>query len=173
MGPVLRTAHLPSPALPTFLPPCTTTHMMHSLGHLSLALLHTSEEAGRQRCGGAPSSTPTPSVWSPPGDRSGKAGQAAPVWEPLSFPAASEPVSQPQLQPISQSTSWDSSVLTLKLHPLLQTHSAVPGVHRVSGGHHLPFSLPPSHPPCPLSCTHTGNFLLAQSPPFLTLHGAV
>lgn len=60
---------------------------------------------------------PTPSVWSPTRDKSGKEGQASWVWEALSFPAASEPASQAQLLLVSFSANWDSSLLTLKLHP--------------------------------------------------------
>lgn len=101
---------------PLNFPPPLPQHTCYTLWDTSLQPFSTPEETGRQRYRRKPSSTPTPSVWSPPGDKSGKEGQASPVWESLSFPAASEPVSQPQLLPISHSTNWDSSLLTLKLH---------------------------------------------------------
>lgn len=143
LGSVLQAADLPfPPQLPS--PP---THTLHSLGHLFLAF-STPEETGQQRCRRKLASAPTPGIWCPPGDRSGKEGQASWVWESLSFPAASEPAAQPQLLPISVSANWGSSLLTLKLHP--SSKLTVPCLGCIClWGPHLPFC-PPANLPAPL-----------------------
>lgn len=61
--------------LPPQLPP-PPTHILQSLGHLSLALLLPRGDKLTEMQEKKAASTPTPGVWSPPGDRSGKEGQA-------------------------------------------------------------------------------------------------
>lgn len=100
---MLQAADLPFP-LNSPPPP---THILQSLGHLSLALLLPRGDKLTEMQEKKKQPPPPPLAFGPLlGTGVGKKGrQASRVWEDLPFPAASEPVSKPQRLPLSPSAN--------------------------------------------------------------------
>lgn len=139
---------------PPNFPPPQHTYYTHSPQPFS-----TPQEKDPQRCRRKLAPAPTPGIWSPPGDRRGKEGQA---WLGLGrlLPCCLQSLHLSLSSCLfSLTTDWDSSFLTLKLHPSFKftlSCLSAPYLWR----HHLSLPPAPSQPPCPLFFTHTDNFLL-------------